>query len=114
MDKFERRIVMKFLFLQGKRYKAIHTEIDAVLHEQAVSLATVERWCQRFKQGDFDVSDETREGRPLLGLRETISQFLKDEPFLSACILAKRLATSPHTIKKVLTRDIRLKKFTRR
>jgi transposase len=114
MDMFEQRIVMKFLFLQGSRYKAIYTEIDAVLHEQVFSLATLKRWFQRFKQCDFDVSDEIRQGRPLLDLRETISQFLKDEPFLSARVFAKRLAASPHTVKEVLRRDLRLKKFTRR
>jgi transposase len=53
MNAHEQRSVMKFFFLGGKRYKAIHTELKAVLEEEVVSLATVKCWCQRFKQGDF-------------------------------------------------------------
>jgi histone-lysine N-methyltransferase SETMAR len=114
MDNFEQRIVMKFLFLQGKGYKAIHTEVHGVLGQEAVSLSTAKRWCQRFKQGQFDLNDEIRPGRPALDIADTISQLLKDEPFLSARVLAKRLGTNPHTIRDVLTRDLGLTRFTRR
>jgi hypothetical protein len=43
--------MIKFLFLQGKRDKAIHHELAAVLTEEAVSVDTVTRWCGRFKNG---------------------------------------------------------------
>jgi hypothetical protein len=43
-----------------------------------------------------------------------MSQFLSKEPFLSAHILAKRLATSSAIIKEIRTRDLGMKKFTRR
>jgi hypothetical protein len=45
MNRHEQRSVMKFFFLGGKRYKAIHTGLKAVLGEEVVSLATVKRWC---------------------------------------------------------------------
>jgi hypothetical protein len=114
MNAHEQRSVMKFFFLGGKRYKAIHTELQAVLGKDAVSLATVKRWCQRFKQDDFSLDDEIRAGRPISDLKEVISQMLGDEPYLSARILAKRLASNAHTIKTILARDLGMRKFTRR
>jgi hypothetical protein len=43
MENHEQRCVMKFLFMQGKRSKAIHRELSGVLGEAAVSLATIKR-----------------------------------------------------------------------
>jgi hypothetical protein len=43
MENHEQRCVMKFLFLQGKRSRAIHGELRGVLEEAAVGLATVKR-----------------------------------------------------------------------
>jgi hypothetical protein len=49
---------MTFLFVQGKRSKVIHGKLSGVLGEAAVSLATVKRWCPRFKNGNFGLDDE--------------------------------------------------------
>jgi hypothetical protein len=62
MNGHEQRSVMKFFFLGGKRYKAIHTKLKAVLGEDAVCLAPVKHCCQRFKQGDLSLDDEFRAG----------------------------------------------------
>jgi hypothetical protein len=105
---------MKFFFLGRKRYKAIHTELKAVLGEEVVSLATVKRWCQRLKQRDFSLDDELRAGRPISDLKDVISPFLSDQPYLSARLLANRLASNVHTIKTILIRDLGMKKFTQR
>jgi histone-lysine N-methyltransferase SETMAR len=114
VGKFEQRCLMKFLFLVGKRYRTIHAQLVSVLEENAVSLSTVKYWCQRFKSGNLSVQDEIRPGRPRSDLGNSISQMLTDEPFLSAKIIAKRLATSPHTIKSVLMQDLGMQKYSRR
>jgi transposase len=105
---------MKFLFLQGKKSKAIHGELTGVLGEAAISLATVKRWCRGFKEGNFSRDHKFRSGRPCSDIGEAISQFFSKEPFLSAHEVAKRLATSLHTIKENLTRDLGMRKLTRR
>jgi transposase len=114
MDKFEQRVVMKFFFLQGERYKAIYQKLHTAFAEESASLSTVKRWCRRFKSGHFSVQDDRRSGRPQRDLGDSISQFLADEPFLSARTLAKRLLVHPQTIKRVLTEDLGMRKFTRR
>jgi hypothetical protein len=102
---------MKFFFLQGKRYKAVYRELRGILGKITVSLATVKLWCQHFKQGNFSFDDEHRPRRPVSDLGEAVSQLLKDKPFLSARVVAKRLATSPCIIKEILTRDLRTRQF---
>jgi transposase len=114
MNGHEQRSVMKFFFVGGKRYKAIHTELKAVLGEGVVSLATVKRCCQRFKHGDFSLDDEFTAVRPISDLQDVISQFLTDESYLTTCLLAKRLASNMDTIKTILTRDLGIEKVTRR
>jgi hypothetical protein len=36
MDRTEQRYVMKFLFMEGRKYKVIHTELSRVLKGHAV------------------------------------------------------------------------------
>jgi hypothetical protein len=113
-DKYEQRRLMKFFFLQGKRYKAICGELRAILGEVAVSLASAKPWCQRFSALDFSLDDDNKPGRPLSDRAPIISQLLLNEPFLSACVLPSRFATSPHTIKETSALDLGMRKFTRR
>jgi hypothetical protein len=60
MENHGQRCVMKCLFMQGKRSKAIHGEFNGVLEEAAVRLTTIKHWCRRFKDGDFSLDDEFR------------------------------------------------------
>jgi hypothetical protein len=79
-----------------------------------VCLITVKRECRGFKDGNFSPDDDFRCGRLVTDIEEAISQLLSKEPFLSAGVLAKRLAISSHTIKEILTGELGMRQFTRR
>jgi hypothetical protein len=113
IENHEQRCVTQFFFLQGKKSIARHGELSGVLEEPAVSLATVRRWCRGFKDGNFSLDGEFRSGRPQNDIGKGISQFLSKQPFLSACVLAKRLAISPDTIKEILRHDLGMRQFRR-
>jgi hypothetical protein len=113
-DRSQQRCAMKFFFLQGNRCKAISRELRGVLGEAATSLPTVKRWCQCSKGGNFSLDGENRLRRSLNDLANVISQFPSDEPFLWAQILAKRLLTNRHIIKKILPHDLHTEKLARR
>jgi hypothetical protein len=53
MDRHEQKRVITFLFMQMKRYKAMHRELTTVLIEGAANLETIKRQCRCFKDGDF-------------------------------------------------------------
>ncbi|CAF3450388.1 unnamed protein product, partial [Rotaria sp. Silwood2] len=43
----------------------IHSELCSVSGDQAPTLRTVERWSQSFREGEEEVEDELRSGRPI-------------------------------------------------
>jgi hypothetical protein len=98
---------MKFLFMDGRKYKAIYTELNRVLKEHAVSVDMCKYWCRKFKAGDFSMDDRVRLGRPPIELSGAIMSLLSDKPFLSARALAVRLSSTHQTIKGVLVSDLR-------
>jgi hypothetical protein len=108
MDRIEQRYLMKFLFMDRRKYKAIHTELSRVVKEHAVSVDVCKYWCRKFKAGDFSMDDRVR---PPIELSGAIMSLLSDEPFLSARGLAVRLSSTHQTIKRVLVSDFRMRKF---
>jgi hypothetical protein len=105
---------MKFLFMEGRKYKAIHTELSRILKGHAVSVDIWKYWCQKFKAGDFSMDDQVRPGRPPIEISGAIMSLLSDEPFLSARVLAARLSSTHQTIKRVLVSELGMRKFVRR
>jgi hypothetical protein len=104
---------MKFLFMDGRKYKAIHTELSRVLKGHTVWVDVCKYWCRKFKAGDFSMDDPLRSGRPPIELSGAIMSLLSEEPFLSARVLAVRLSPRHQTIKRVLVNDLGLRKFVR-
>jgi hypothetical protein len=83
---------MKFLFMDGRKYKAIHTEHSRVLKGYAVSVDVCKYWCRKFKAGNFSMDDRVRPERPPIELSGAIMSLLSDEPFFSARVLAVRVS----------------------
>jgi hypothetical protein len=114
MDRTEQRHAMKFLFMDGRKYKATHTKLSQVLKGHTVSVDVCKYWSRKFKAGDFSMNDRMRPGRPPIELSGAIMSLLSDEPFLSARVLAVRLSSTYQAIKRVLVRDRGMRKFVRR
>ena len=58
------REVLIFFFHSKKTAAIVHREIQKVYGDAAPSETTCHDWFRRFKDGDFDVDDRPREGRP--------------------------------------------------
>jgi hypothetical protein len=93
---------MKFLFMDGRKYKAIHTELSRVLKGHALSVDVCKYWCRNSKAGK--ASDR---------LSGALMSLVSDEPFLSARVLAVRLSSMHHTINGVLVSDLGMQQFVR-
>jgi hypothetical protein len=90
---------MKFLFMDRRKCKAIHTELSRVLKGHAVSVDVCKYWYREFKAGDFSMDDRVRSGRPPIEFSGAIMSSLSDEPFLSVHVLAVRPLSTHQTIK---------------
>ena len=58
------REVLIFFFHSKKTAAEAHQELQKVYRDAALSETTYRNWFRRFKDGDFDVDDRPREGRP--------------------------------------------------
>ena len=58
------REVLIFFFRSKKTAAEAHRELQKVPGDSALSETTCRDWFCRFKEGDFDVDDRPREGRP--------------------------------------------------
>jgi hypothetical protein len=114
MEVVEQRIVLKFLFLKGLRYKLAHAEFSSIIGEQVYSLSQMTRWICRFKDGDLSWGDEDRSGRPLSDLPDGICRYLEKFPFTSAKVVAKHFSSSHPTSRRILKTILGLKNFSRR
>jgi hypothetical protein len=65
------------------------------------------------QKGNLSLDNKNTPGRPPSDFARVIFRFLRDKPFLSACVLAKGLTTSPHTIKEIVVCHLGMKKITR-
>jgi hypothetical protein len=99
--------------MDGRKYKAIRTELSRVLKGHAVSVDVCNYWCRKFKAGDFSMDDRVRPRRPPIELSGAIMSLLSDDPFLSARVLAVRLLSTPQTIKRVLMSYLGMGKLVR-
>jgi len=60
----EQRINIKFCFKLQKSAKEIHKMLKFVYGDAAVTMKTVYKWFERFRDGCESVEDEERSGRP--------------------------------------------------
>ena len=58
------RGVLIFFFHSKKTVAEAHRELQKVYGDAALGETTCRDWFHRFKDGDFDVDDRPREGRP--------------------------------------------------
>jgi len=62
MDKFEKRAVIKYLFLKGMSGEAIHGDMLATLGDNALAYSVVKSWLAKFKRGRNNVKNDHRSG----------------------------------------------------
>ena len=65
MSKENIRFYIKMHVALNVPARDIYEELYTVHGDQAPCLRTVERWCQRFREGQEELDDDTRSGRPV-------------------------------------------------
>ena len=74
MNKFQIRAFIKFKYLEKKKPKVIHAELQEQLQASAPSLTTIRFWINEFKRGRRDIKDEARPGRPKTSIDDIMVQ----------------------------------------
>jgi len=61
---FRQKAVIEFLFKEGSTAKTISDRLKNVYGESCLSYASVKRWVVHFRNGNSDICDKPRSGRP--------------------------------------------------
>ena len=110
--KFELRAIIKFLYLRNEKPNRIHEMINETPGYAEVSITTIRKWVKRFKDGEMDIIDSKRSGRPKIKNKfiSKVRLMIEENPSLSCKFIAKKLDIGWGTVKKILIEELGLKK----
>jgi len=107
----EQRLAIKFCFKAGKSATETLQMVNAAYGNQAPSRSNVFRWYGRFRDGQEDVEDDPRSGRPTVCCNDNnvkkISQLLLQNCHLSLRMLADEVNIDEDTVRKIVVEDLR-------
>lgn len=92
------------IFAFNRRLKATEAarEICEVYGEEAMPVRTAQYWFKRFKDGNFDIKDAARSGRPVEFDEERLNQLLHENSHQTTRELAEQMGCVHSTIEKHL------------
>ncbi|GAB6028825.1 hypothetical protein CHUAL_014145 [Chamberlinius hualienensis] len=102
------RHIMLFYYRKGKNASKTCEKICSVYGADAVDDSTCRKWFRRFRQGNFDVKDASRAGRPIIPI--TIDHFktktIKKKTKKRQTKGPKKDQAKDHTEHDLMTREI--------
>ena len=96
------REVLIFFFHSKKTAAEAHRKLKKVYEDAALSETTCCDWFRRFRDGDFDVDDRPREGRPKTFEGAELEALLDEDPCQTQEELASALGVTRQAISKRL------------
>ena len=117
MEKENFRFYIKVRTALNIEARTIHDELYTVFGDDAPSYRTVARWAQWFREGQEEIVDEERSGRPVtestLENIEEIQDIVSDDPHVTK-ELQERTGLSYGTVQRILSHHLELRKITAR
>ena len=105
-QKFEHRSIIKFLVLEGQSPSNIHERMTAVYGDSAPSRTMVFEWARRFKDGQLNIEDSPRSGRPISATDEknikAIENLVVEDRRITIQEIAEILGISSGTVHGIL------------
>jgi len=93
-NKVHFRHLMLFYFRKGKNAAQTAKKICIAYGDSAVGESTVRKWFTRFRNGNFDLEDRERSGRPAIVDDDQILTLIKNNPRHTTRDIAEKLHIS--------------------
>jgi len=98
----ELRLLRLREFCLGHNATEATSNICDTMGKDVLSIRTAQRWFNRFKNGNFELDDLPRSGRPPELDMHVLQQFIEEDPRLTTRCLAERLGCSHTTVESRL------------
>lgn len=118
MEKEYFRFYIKTRTLLNIQARIIHDELYSAYGDEAPCLSTVEKWSKRFREGQEDVEDKERPGRPITEATseniEEVRSLITDDPHITIEEIEVQTSLSHGTIQRIVSDHLNLRKMTAR
>jgi len=109
IKKREIRTIMYYCWMRNLNGSKMSVEINEALGQNTVNERSCRRWIERFNEGDFNLDDKERTGRPsTIDLDAGIKEYLQTFPRATSVEIASAMGHSQSTIWEHMTK-IRLR-----
>ena len=109
----EKRVCIKYLFLKGLSAKTAFDELQSTLGSSAPGQTTIYDWYRKFKQGNFNVEEAPRIGRPKITISEDkVVRLIRKDPYFTPKSMEPFLGIDHRTIKRILVEDLDMVKVS--
>ena len=110
----EQRIDMKFCFKLQKNAKETHEMLILVNGDDAVTMKTVYKWFERFRNGCESVEDDERSGHPSTSKTqenvENVSEMIRSHRRLTIREITEDLNISYGSVQNIVTTDLNMRR----
>ncbi|XP_077291831.1 histone-lysine N-methyltransferase SETMAR-like [Arctopsyche grandis] len=90
-EKIHLRHVMLYEFRKGVSVGTAQKNIQEVYLDHAPALRTVKKWFCKFRNGDFNMEDQPRSGRPSVIDDDIVSDLVKNNPRITTKEIAEKM-----------------------
>jgi len=81
MEKEPYRFYIKVRTLLGTPATEIHEDLTTVFGAQSISYSTVQKWSKFFRDGNIEIEDQPRPGRPVTKTtKELVRRLIQEDP----------------------------------
>jgi transposase len=98
----EIRVLLLHEFRLGHKATEAANNICSTMGEDVLSIRTAQHWFNRFKNGNLELDDLPRPGRPLEVDVDLLKQLIEQDPRLTLRCLAEQLGCSHTAVEKHL------------
>ena len=94
MEKKQMRTISLYEFKLGHKAAEATRNINSAFGQETANERTVQRWFQKFRDGDESLEDEEGRGRPMVVDNDELKALVKTNPHTTVRKLAEELGVS--------------------
>lgn len=118
MEKVPYRFYIRTRSLLGINATTIHEELTTAYGAHAISYTTVQRWSKYFRNGNMELEDELREGRPVSKTTkeniDLVRRIIDEDPHSSYEDIEEETELSHGTVHKIIHEYLQMQKISSR